>query len=126
MTRKRANTLPALPAAANNTWGLNANSLGINTGFADSSNTVISMDTARSSFLRNAIVNFGTGATRPETFNINSPRDGFNTRRNETVTASDGSTSTVSEFVVLGLRGAGLAAVAFPASSQFNVSVVKP
>ena len=124
-TRKRANTLPTLPAAANNTWGLTANSLGINTGFADASNTVTAVDTAGNSFLRNNLIN-SNGVTRPETLTINSPRDGFNTRRSEPVTASDGSTSTVSEFVVLGLRGAGLAAVAFPASSQFNVSVVKP
>ena len=125
-TRKRANTLPALPAAANNTWGLTTNRLGINTGFGDSSNTVILVDTARNSFFRNAIVNFGTGITRPETLTINSPHDGYNTRRSETATGSDGSTSTVSEFLALDLRATGLTAVAFLADSQFTVVVVKP
>ena len=125
-TRKRVSTLPALPAAANNTWGVTANNLGINNGFSDSSNTVIAVDTARNGFVRTNIINFSTGVTRPETFTINNPRDGFNTRRAETVTASDGSTSTVSEFVALGLRGAGLTAVALPVGNQFNVSVVKP
>ena len=126
LSRKRVNTLPALPAAANNTWGLTANNLGVTSGITDSSNTVISVNPINNTFVRNNIINSSTGLTRPETLTVNSPRDGYNTRHGETVTASDGSTSTVSEFVALGLRGAGLAAVAFPASNQFTVSVVKP
>ncbi len=125
-TRKRVNTLPVLPAAANNTWGLTANNLGVAAAITDSSNTVISVNAASNSFVRSNIINFGTGVTRQETLAINSPRDGYSTRRGETVTASDGSTSTVPEFIALGLRGTGLSAVAFPGSNQLNVSVVKP
>jgi hypothetical protein len=130
-TRKRSSTLPTLPASPRNTFGIYVNNQLAVTAlagggyFGDSSSTVVSVDTAGNSFTRSAVINT-TGVTRLETLDINAPRDGYNTRRAETVTASDGSSSVVSEFVVLGLRGTGLSAVVVPAINQFVLAIEKP
>ena len=67
-----------------------------------------------------------TGATRNESFLINQPRDGFGYRLGAAVTGSDGSSTTVQEFVSLGLCGTGVSMVGFVASNQLVISVAKP
>ena len=130
-TRKRSSTLPTLPASPRNTFGIYVdNQFAVTTlagggQIGDSSSTVVSVDTAGSSFTRSAVIT-AAGVTRLETLDINAPRDGYNTRRAETVTASDGSSSVVSEFVTLGLRGTGLSAVVVPAINQFVLAIEKP
>ena len=43
----------------------------------------------------------------------------------ETVTASDGSTSTVGTFIALGLRGTGISAVGLPGNNTLALSINK-
>ena len=87
-----------------------------------SRNTVVSVDTAAGSFLRNAVTNFSTGVTRPETLVVNSLREGYVRRLPATVTQSDGTTSTVSEFFTLSMRGMDFTPVALPAANQMILS----
>ena len=92
----------------------------------DSKNTITSVNSAAGTFERSAVFNTTTGATRNESFVINQPRDGFGHRLGATTTGSDGSSTTVQEFVSLGLRGTGVSMVGFVASNQLVMSVGKP
>jgi len=93
---------------------------------SDFKNTIRSVDTTANSFLRDAVINFTTGVTRPERFGVNQPRDGYSRRTGEVVTDSAGQPSTVSGFVSMGLRGTGISAVALLGSNQLVLSVSKP
>ena len=86
-------------------------------------NTVVSLDNSAGSYVRNSLQNAATGATRPETLAINSLREGYVRRVPGPATHSDGTTSTVSEFIALPLRGMDFATVAFPAANQLTLSM---
>ena len=84
------------------------------------------MDTAAGSYVRQNVVSQTSGAARPETLVINSLRDGYVRRLPATgVTASDGSTGNVAEFIALGMRGTNLSVLALPASGQMQLSPIK-
>lgn len=124
-TRKAAGTLPAVDRVSES-WNITQNNNYTAGAFSESKNTIRSVDATANSFLRDAVTNLTTSATRPETFRINNPRDGFSLRvAANGVAASDGSISNVSEFVALGLRGTGISAVGFPANNTLILSVGK-
>ncbi len=123
-TRKVARPLPET-GTVSETWNITQNNNYTASGVSESKNTIRSIDATANGFLRDAVTNFTTGATRPETFRINNPRDGFSLRMAETVTASDGSSSAVTSFIALGLRGTGVSAVGFPGNNTLVLSVSK-
>ena len=126
-TRKRIITLPTVDTVSSS-WSVGLDNQGrAASAITDSKNTILSVDSTAGTWVRANVFNITTGATVNETLAINTPRDGYNNRRAATgVTGSDGSVRTVSEFISLNLRGTGLVPVAFPATSQFVVSVNKP
>ena len=85
-----------------------------------SRNTVVSVDTTGGSFVRNNLQTPPT--TRPETLVVNSLREGYNRRLPATVTQSDGTSSTVSEFITLPMRGMDFTPLALPAANQLILS----
>jgi hypothetical protein len=92
------------------------------------SNTVTSLAADGMSFVRNAVIDFATGVTRPETIQLDSPRDGYLTRVAGPATASDGTLSNVSEWIALPMTGMGITGVAITAptaTTRFVVSVDK-
>lgn len=100
-------------------WTLNISTqYFVGAGLADSKNTVSSVDVTAGTFRRDAVFNFNTGATRPERMELNRFNNGFARRVPETVTGSDGSSQTVSEFISLPLRGTGLFAVGILGTTQ--------
>lgn len=124
-TRKAAATLPAV-GRVSESWNITQNNNYTASAFTESRNTIRSVDATANSFLRDAVTNLTTGATRPETFRINTPRDGFNTRSAaNAVIGSDGSSSNVGEFIALSLRGAGIAVVGFAGTNTLALSVGK-
>jgi len=84
--------------------------------------TVTSLDAAAGRYERSAVLDFTSNATRPETLAINSPRDGYLRRLPGTVTASNGSTSTLSEWAGLPLRGMGMTAAGILGNNQLVLS----
>ena len=84
----------------------------------ESANTNVSVDAATGRYQRDAIFNFGTGATQRETLAINDPRNGYTRRLAETVQGSDGSTRNVSPWILLSLPGAGFTPVALQTAAQ--------
>jgi hypothetical protein len=106
-------------------WSITQNNNYTATGVSEGKNTIRSVDSTNNSYLRDAMVNLTTGVTRPETLQLNTPRDGYSTRTPETVTASDGSSSTVSQFIALGLRGTGISVVGLPSNNTVVLSISK-
>lgn len=92
-------------------WGLSIFANTTANALAQGQNTVTSVDKANGSFTRDAVVSFSPLVTVPETLTINDPRPGYTRRPPATVTASDGSTRTRSEFVALTMTGMDLSAV---------------
>ncbi len=126
-TRKLAGTLPE-PGRVTQNMSITQNNNYTASGFSDSKHTVRTVDTAANSYLRDAVVfqnGVATSVTQPETFRLHNPRDGFSLRVGETVTASDGSSRTVSSFIAMGLRGTGISVVGLPASNALVLSVAK-
>ena len=123
-TRKVTNTLPEDGRVAE-FWNITQNNNYTASSITDGKNTVRTLNTTAGSWLRDSVINTSTGVTRPETLKINAPRDGYNERVGETVTASDGSSSAVLPFIALGLRGTGIAAVGFPTNNTLVLSVSK-
>ena len=125
-TPKAARTLPAIGSASRSV------NLTINPQFmaplaiSDSESTTVSHAGDGQSYGRNAVIDFATGVTRPETIQINQILDGFIRRVPQQVTASDGRASNVSEWVGLTLRGMGFTAVALPSNNNLILSVTKP
>ncbi len=121
-TRKAPVTLPAV-GRIQESWNLTLTATyTAPSAISTSRNTVVSVDTAAGSFLRNAVSNFSTGVTRPETLVVNSLREGYVRRLPATVTQSDGTTAAVSEFITLPMRGMDLTPVALPAANQLILS----
>jgi len=87
--------------------------------------TVVSVDTAQSRWVRDAVFNFTTGATVPQTIVYNNPRDGYLRRLPATnVTRSDGSVGNVTEWVGLPMRGMGFNAVGLTADNRLILTPV--
>lgn len=92
-------------------------------------NTVVSVNAGATppTFARDNVFNFTNLATVPETLECNGPADGYQRRLSATgVTASDGSTRNVSEFIGMPLVGAGLTPRWIPGNSSFSMSLSKP
>ena len=123
-TRKVVNPQPTV-GDVRQAWNFTQNNNYTASGASEGKNTIRSVDATANSFLRDAVINLTTGVTRPETFRINNPREGYNLRVGETVTASDASSSTVTSFIAMGLRGTGLTVVGFPSTNTLVLSVGK-
>lgn len=125
-TRKVASTLPPVGRIAES-WNLTLTaSYTAPSAIGVSKYTVASLDTAAGSFVRNQVQNFTTGSTRPETLVLNYLRDGYGRRLPATsVMHTDGSTSTVSEFISMSLRGMDMAVVYLVTTNQFLISPTK-
>lgn len=123
-TRKATNSLPAEGRVAEY-WNITQNNNYTAGSITEGKNTVRTLNAAAGSFLRDSQINASTGVTRPETLKINTPRDGYSERVGETVTASDGSASTVGTFIALGLRGTGISAVGIPGNNTLALSINK-
>lgn len=90
-----------------------------------SRSTIVSVDTAQSRWVRDAVFNFTTGATVPQTIAYNNPRDGYLRRLPATnVTRSDGSVGNVTEWVGLPMRGMGFNAVGLTADNRLLLTPV--
>jgi len=88
-----------------------------------SRSTITSSDAATGAYTRAAVQNFATGATRPESLQANSLRSGYVHRTGPVgVVHSDGTASTVAEFIALPFRGMDFSVLALPASNQFGIS----
>ncbi len=125
-TKSRVSTLPTV-GTVQNVWNEAILSNLTGTTVSEGTNTITSLNTSANSFLRsNSVGTLSSGVTRSETLSINTPRNGFTRRTPETVTASDGTSSSVVEFIALGLRGMGVSAVSFPSSGQMVFSLMKP
>ena len=123
-TRKVTNVLPEDGRVAEY-WNITQNNNYTAGSITDGKNTVRTLNAAAGSFLRDNQINATTGVTRPETLKINDPRDGYSARVGETVTASDGSSSTVGAFIALGLRGTGISAVGLTGNNTLALSIGK-
>lgn len=123
-TRKVVNPQPTV-GDVRQAWNFTQNNNYTASGASEGKNTIRSVDATANSYLRDAVTNLTTGVTRPETFRINNPREGYNLRVGETVTASDASSSTVTSFIAMGLRGTGLTVVGFPSTNTLVLSVGK-
>ena len=125
-TRKAARTLRPI-GTVTRSWDLTLTSAYV-VPFAlgNSENTTVSHAADGQSWSRNAIIDFNSGATRPETVQINVPMEGFIRRVPGTVTASNGAPSNVREWIGLTLNGIGITALGVPVSQELLLSVVKP
>jgi hypothetical protein len=124
-TQARTNAAPVV-GTVSETWNLTLNNQYPSpSAIGESKNTIASVDEATKGFVRDSVINFATGATRPETMKFNSPSDGFTYRTPGSVQASDGSTSNVSEFLALGLRGMGVSGVIIKSNNSLILSVGK-
>jgi len=125
-TRKAVATMPPV-GRVQQSWGVAITAqYTAPSAILSSKYTVESVDTVAGSYVRQNVVNQTTGATRPETVLINSLRDGYVRRVPATgMTASDGSTGNVSEFIALGMRGMNLSVLALPTSNQMQLSPIK-
>lgn len=124
-TRKVAGVLPDV-GRVSESWNITQNNNYTASAVSESRNTIRSVDATANSFVRDAVTNLATGTTRPETFRLGTPRDGFSTRvAANAVVASDGSSSNVAAFIALGLRGTGISAVGLPANNTLILSVGK-
>jgi len=120
-TRK---TPAVLPPVGRTQQGMNAFVSSLYTAPAAmslSGSTITSTDPASGSYVRSAIQNFTTGATRPETFVINSPREGYVRRVAGPALHTDGTASNVVEFVSLSMRGMDMSVFGLTQSNQLGL-----
>ena len=85
--------------------------------------TVSALDSVKGQYQRVAVTDFVNNLTRPETLAINALRDGYLHRLPGSTTASNGSTSTISEWIGLPLRGMGLTPVGVLGNQQLVLAV---
>ena len=123
-TQQRTNALPTVGVRTRN-WDLNIDGH-LGSTLSESSNTIASVDTTASTAVRTRTTS--TGATYPETLQLNSPRNGYSFRPAVTVTASDSSSVNIREFTSLSLRGMGITPLKFvtPTAESYLISVTKP
>ena len=125
-TERRSNGLPTVGTMTTR-WNLSmGNQLGANT-LGVSSDTILAVDAAAGSWLRNQRSVGGTNdSPHPETLFANNPRPGYTFRAPGTGIAEDGSTATFSEFTAIGLSGMGMSALLLPSLKWFMFSVNQP
>jgi hypothetical protein len=87
--------------------------------------TAATLDVANAKFDRTSVIDFTNNVTRTETLALNTPRDGYLHRLPATVTASNGTSSTISEWVGLPMRGMGFTAVGVLQSNQLFLSATQ-
>lgn len=128
-TRKQARTLPAVGDVSEG-WQYTI----VPSGTATASftapvavnpykSTTASVDAALMRYVRQSVIDHSNNVTRPETLALNSPRDGYVHRLPATnVTMSDGTQSTVAEWVSLPMRGMGFSPVGLVGSNQLVLS----
>ncbi|ODV14578.1 MAG: hypothetical protein ABT20_00230 [Rubrivivax sp. SCN 70-15] len=87
--------------------------------------TVSALDAANQRFERQAVSDFTTNVTRPETVAINAPRDGYTHRLPASVVDSSGATVNVGEWVALQLRGMGLAPVGVASNNNLVLAAAQ-
>lgn len=125
-TKSQVSTLTNV-GTISNFWNEGVLSNLTGTTVSEGTNTITAHNTVANSLLRaSSVGSLSSGVTRPETLSINTPRNGFTRRTPETVTASDGTSSSVVEFISLGLRGMGVSVTAISSSPQMVFSVTKP
>jgi hypothetical protein len=108
-------------------WNLALSSgLLVGPSFVDGQSTVISVDDATGQYVREVVLDFGTGLSRPESILINDPRAGYRYRPEATVTDSNGGSSLVTEELALPMQGMGLVTAGGIADSSLTLSVQKP
>ena len=125
LTPKVASVLPVV-GAVSRSWNVTiAADYSANPALGEAESTVRSVDAASGTYLRDAVINFDDGTTRPEQIEINVFLDGFLHRIAETVTTSTGANSNVSEWVALGMRGMGFTAVGLLANNSLILATAK-
>ena len=87
--------------------------------------TVSALDSVKGQYQRVAVTDFTNNVTRPETLAINALRDGYLRRLPGSTTASNGSTSTISEWIGLPMRGMGFTPVGVLGSQQMVLAVAQ-
>jgi len=126
LTKQRTNTLPTIGASKSG-WNLYLSSaLTMTSPVTEVSNIVVSVDTTAGTWLRNQSSGATLANTHPETFSLNTPRNGYNFRAGGTALAVDGTTANVSEITALSMRGMGFSPLLIPASKLFMFSVDQP
>jgi len=125
LTRQRTNTLPTVGANKSG-WNLALGSALTLGAISEISNTVVSVDATAGTWLRNQASNATLTNPHPETFTLNSPRNGYNFRASGTALAADGTTANISEITALNMRGMGFSPLLVPASKAFLFSVDQP
>jgi hypothetical protein len=125
LTQKRSNALPTV-GVKNTTWNASLNGmLMAPTPIGISSNTVLSVDTAAGSYVRQQ--HFADGAfDYSETLFANNPRDGYTFRPAAMTTAVGGTPVQVRAFDTLVMRGMGFSAVVIQANRALILSVNQP
>jgi hypothetical protein len=125
LTRQRTNILPTVGATKSG-WNLALGSLLTLGAISEISNTVVSIDATAGTWLRNQASNATLSNTHPETFSLNTPRNGYNFRASGTALAADGTSANISEITALNMRGMGFSPLLVPASKAFLFSVDQP
>jgi len=113
-----------IPAIGRTQRGMNAFASSLYTvpaAMSLSESTITSTDPASNSYMRSAIQNFTTGASRPEMFVINSPRVGYVRRVAGPALHTDGFASNVVEFVTLSMRGMDMSVFGLTQSNQLGL-----
>lgn len=87
--------------------------------------TVSALDSVKGQYQRVAVTDFANNVTRSETLAINALRDGYLRRLPGSTTASNGSTSTISEWIGLPMRGMGFTPVGVLGSQQMVLAVAQ-
>jgi hypothetical protein len=126
LTHKRTNVLPTV-GVRNTTWNASLNGqLAAPLSIGISSNTILSVDPAAGSWVRQQHAAADAALDYPETLFANSPRDGFTFRPAAASTTVGGAAVQIREFDTLGLRGMGFSAVVLPANRSLVLSVNQP
>jgi len=126
LTRQRTNSLPTVGATKVG-WNVGFGSALTSGAISENSNKVVSIDAAGGTWLRDQAGNATLTNTHPETFSLNTPRNGYNFRASGTALAADGTTTVkISEITALSMRGMGFSPLLVPASKFFLFSVDQP
>lgn len=124
-TRQRTNTLPTVGTAKSG-WNYTLGSLLTSGAISETSNKVVSIDATAGTWKRSQASNATLTNTHPETFALNTPRNGYNFRASGTALAEDGTTANIGEITALNMRGMGFSPLLVPASKVFLFSVDQP
>lgn len=117
-TAKRSVELQAVGSMSEGWQAAIATNYTVSSAMTPFKSTVRSQDATNGLILRDAVIDFTTGVTRPERIESNRFREGYRHRIAETVTASNGSSVNVGEWLALTLRGTGLTAVGVLTGTQ--------